>query len=95
MINKRKMNITEKEKAILIAYKNNDIVSDYGWDSGESSAWVSVITQEAIEKYGLEKTISSRGIFSSLVKKGLIVTNGESFAITNKGIEVIKTLLDK
>ena len=76
-------NITELERIFIEDYKVDNFVCDFGWDHPDAEAWV--------DCYSDECRLSSKqlsGVFSSLKKKGIIRTNGESFGLTDKGREV-------
>jgi len=81
------MKLTENEKKVIEAYKKDDIVSDEGWDDPQSCTWITDFKDDC----GIEsKTFS--GVISSLAQKGVIWTNGESFGLTQEGIEAAKTI---
>ena len=79
--------LTETEKRVIRAFKANDIVSDNGWDHPYAATWIKGFHQDC----GIT-SVAFPGVISSLVKKGVIVTNGESFALTDKGREVAAQL---
>lgn len=81
------INITELERKVIDTYKDDDFVSDYGWDDPETGTWINQFHEEC----GMdEKTFS--GVMSSLQQKGIIWTNGASFGLTKSGIEIVRVL---
>jgi len=81
------MKLTKLEEKIISAYKKDDIVSDEGWDDPQSCTWI----EDFKDDCGIEsKTFS--GVISSLTQKGIIWTNGESFGLTEKGIEIARQI---
>lgn len=79
--------ITPREKQVIIAYKNDDHVSDNGWDYFGSQAWIDILSDNSNIK---GKAFS--GIISSLVKKGLMFTDGEAIGLTKLGIKIAKEI---
>jgi hypothetical protein len=78
--------LTENERKIIQAYKNDPYVGDHGWESDEAGCWCDDIDAGS---HGLTgKTIS--GTLSSLKKKGLIGTNSEYFWLTKLGKDVAR-----
>lgn len=88
------INITEKEKITLLAYIEDDIVNDYGWESPQASAWVGGYWEDLIEKRGVQKK-SIPGIVGSLQKKGVVYTNGDSLKLTELGRNTVSELLNR
>lgn len=84
---KELMKLTEREKRVIRAYKKDDFVMDDGWESLEAGAWVKGFHEDC-NMNGKEFS----GVMSGLSKKGLIYTNSESFSLTEKGIEIARTL---
>jgi len=84
--------LTENEWKLINAYQHNDYVSGDGWDNPYSAAWVEDFAFSCGEwgKFDVLKGKSLSGIISSLCKKGIMQTNGESFYLTEKGIEFLK-----
>lgn len=85
--------VTELEKKVLIAFSRNDHVRDYGWQDPEAAAWVDVLSDDLETDFGMSGKVFS-GVMSSLVKKGLIDTNGDSCSMTDNGRKVLKDILD-
>ena len=79
--------LTEKEIAVIRAYKEDDFVNDKGFESPEACTWVKE-SHRACKMNGREFS----GIISSLVKKGLVVTDGETWKLTSVGIEAARSL---
>ena len=67
------MNITKLEKQWLIAYMQNDIVSDYGWEDKDACGWTVSISDDSNIV-----SVSVSGVISSLVKKGLIIVQNHT-----------------
>lgn len=78
------MKITELEERVLFAFVNDDCVNDDGWQSKTAATQVKGF-HRSCEMDG--NTFS--GVFSSLVKKGILWTNGESFGLTDLGRNTI------
>ena len=81
----QEVSLTESEEKVLKAYMKDDFVSDHGWDSPDAGAW----SQDFHKDVGMNGT-SFSGVMSSLCKKDIFWSNGESFGLTTKGIEVAK-----
>ncbi len=79
--------LTKNEIKVIKAYKDDDFVSDFGWDNPSNAGWVKGFHNECKLD---SKTFS--GTMSSLVKKGIFWTNGEAFGLTNKGIQIAEKL---
>jgi hypothetical protein len=76
------MKITAKETQMLLTFASNDIVSDYGWESPEASAWNSDLCE----------TRADAAVFGSLLAKGLFSSNGESVRLTDAGRETLRMI---
>jgi len=85
------MNVTKHEELVLIAFTKNDIVRDYGYDNG-GSTWVTNLSTDLTSK--MNGRVFS-GLMSSLVKKGFMITNGESCSLTEEGVKVTKEILNR
>jgi len=79
------MKLTALEKEVIEAYVDDDFVRDFGYEHPNSSTWVKSFHQNL--NMSREKL---SGVISSLVKKGLVYTNGESFSLTSKGIKMAR-----
>ena len=80
------VSFTPLERKVLDAWMNDENVSDYGWESKSAAAWVK----------GFHKVCDMEGkvfsaVVSSLCKKGIMWTNGESFGLTDLGRKSITT----
>ena len=84
----KEIKITEYEKSLIQVYIVDDIVNDYGWEHPEACGWVESICGSFSEKHG--NSISVRGVMSSLVKKGIMYSNGEVCSLSPIGIKVAK-----
>jgi hypothetical protein len=84
--------LTDKERAFCETLRNNDIISDIydGTELGtpeqlaEASTWVECVT----DRLGT----SAGGVVASLVKKGLVHTDGEVIGFTQAGAEIAHAL---
>lgn len=74
------MNITENERALLIAIRDSEY--NDGLSPVENDVWVNCL-------WGLSGTRKFPGTMASLVKKGLAKTNGECCRITQAGFDAI------
>lgn len=84
------ISLTEKEATVIRAYKEDDFVNDKGFESPESCTWVKD-SHRACKMSGKEFS----GVISSLVKKGIVKTDGETWSLTSEGIEVARELSDE
>jgi hypothetical protein len=82
-----KVQITEKEIVVLKTFKDDDFVSDVGWENPKAFTWV-VDFHKDCKMSGKEFS----GVMSSLIKKGIILSTGESFGLSDAGREVLRTL---
>ncbi len=82
------MKTTANEESVIRAYMNDDHVSDYGYDDPDAGAWVDGFAEDM----GMSGETFS-GVMGSLVRKGIIDTDGESFCLTTEGIEIAGSLL--
>ena len=82
-------NITQAERQLLITYVKDPYVRDFGWHHKEAGAWINVLSDEMQSQHINKHQFS--GIFSSLVKKGVISSNGEDCCLTPMGMEIILT----
>ncbi len=82
------MGLTTNEAKVIEAYTKDEFVSDYGWEDPKSGAWVKNFHEDA----GLSAR-SFPGVMSSLEKKGVISTNGESFGLTDLGREYAAAII--
>ena len=87
------MNITTNEMQVIENIAINEMNSA-NWgipeEAGDTWTWVDCVADlghHNLKSWG--KKIS--GVISSLVKKGLASTNGESIGLTEKGFQVFKT----
>ncbi len=79
--------LTRNEAMVIEAYKQDDFVSDNGFDNEWASTWV-----DGFHKIVGMGGMTFAGVMSSLSQKGVIDTNGESFSLTPKGIEIARNL---
>jgi hypothetical protein len=82
-----KVELTEKEIIVLKKFKDDDFVSDVGWENPKASTWVEDFHKDC-KMSGKEFS----GVMSSLVKKDIIWSTGESFGLKDAGREFLKTL---
>lgn len=82
--------LTKMELKVLKAYKKDQYVNDYGWESERAAAW--------IDGFAADAGIASKsfpGVISSLVKKKIVGTDGKAFWLTDLGRLTAKTLEEK
>ena len=77
--------LTDLEIKVIKAYKKDDFVNDYGYEHPEAGAWVVGFHKDC----GMSGKVFS-GVMSSLSKKGVILCNGESFQLSEEGIEIAR-----
>jgi hypothetical protein len=76
------MKLTKLERKLIDLYSRDHFKDELG-----DPVW--------IDGYAQDMGISGKafsGVMSSMVQKGLVYTNGESFGLTEKGIEMTETL---
>lgn len=78
------MKLTENEKKMI----ENFITNDYGDGNDNYTIWSD--TWDCGVHGQFCPVDSAPGIISSLVKKGLVISNGESMSLTNSGMEIKK-----
>lgn len=84
------MKLTKLEQRVISAFMLDDYVCDDGWDSPEACTWIDGFCDDS----GISAS-EFPGVMSSLVKKGMIKTNGEMFSLTVRGINYIKQGINK
>jgi len=85
------MNITEKEKSLIMMIARNEYNSaNYGvpTDISETNTWCDCIDTGFVYDH-MEKLSSTSipGVMASLVKKGFADSNGETCCLEEKGLE--------
>ena len=89
------MNITEKEKTVLQLIAQNEMnPMNYGVPetADDTCTWCNCIDAGYIYDHMTQPSMRSiPGIVASLVKKGLLSTNGESIAHTEAGFAIWKS----
>ncbi len=76
------MKLTEREIKVIKVYKKDDFVNDCGFEDPDAATWVKNFHKDC----GMNGKEFS-GVMSSLCKKGFADTNGESWWLTEKGID--------
>jgi len=85
------MHLTEKEKQVLKAFKDDCYVGDVGWENEGAMTWTDEFSLDMQSDYGMAPSTFS-GVMSSLYKKGLLYGNNESFGLTKKGVEAARSV---
>ena len=75
------IDLTANEKTVIKAYKQDDYVGDNGYQSDFAAAWVDILGTNC----GSLKGKAFSGTMSSLIKKDIMTSDGESCSLTVAG----------